>query len=329
MKALATFLLSGSILLGTGLVPGLAAAADLHGDVNVNAENIRLGDLFDALGPEQANIVVGQAPSPGHRITYDASILQRLASNNGVDWQAKGNERVVVSRPSVDITADQIQEALAKALVDAGAPRGMDVVLDNPGTVLRLPANSDSSIAFTNVNYDAARGRATADLVVPATGEPVIRQSFGARVVAMVTLPVLNRRVAPGDTIAASDVEWTKIPRNRISGDVVTEARDLIGLTVRHGASPYQPVRTDEVRAPVVVTRGALVTMMLQSGNMTLTVQGRAQAEGGMNEVIRVTNTASNRTIDARVAGPDLVIVQPAAQAPNLTAAHATRTALN
>ncbi|TWB16742.1 flagella basal body P-ring formation protein FlgA [Nitrospirillum amazonense] len=329
MKALATILLGTSILFSAGA----AMAADLHGDVDVNADTIHLGDLFDALGPNQATIVIGQAPAPGHRITYDATVLDRIAAANGVDWKSTGNERVIVSRPSVDVTADQIQAAFTKALADAGAPAGMEVQLDNPGTVLRLPANSDSSIGFANVNYDAARGRATGDLVIPAKGEPVIRQSFGARVAVMVTLPVLNRRVAPGETIAASDVEWTKVPRTRISGDVVTEARDLIGLTVRHGASPYQPVRADEVRAPVVVTRGALVTMMLQSGNMILTVQGRAQTEGGVNEIIRVTNTASNRTIDARVAGPDLVMVQPTAQAPlgqfNTTTARATRTALN
>ncbi|WP_044559263.1 flagellar basal body P-ring formation chaperone FlgA, partial [Azospirillum sp. B4] len=82
----------------------------------------------------------------------------------------------------------------------------------------------------------------------------------------------------------------------------------------------------------VVVSRGALVTMMLRSGNMTLTVQGRAQTEGGINEIIRVTNTASNRTIDARVAGPDLVMVQPTAQAPvgqapQYQSGRATRTA--
>ncbi|WP_044559259.1 hypothetical protein, partial [Azospirillum sp. B4] len=179
MKALATILLGTSILFGAGA----ATAADLpgatlHGDTDVNAETIRLGDLFDALGPNQAAVVIGQAPAPGHRITYDASILERIAAANGVDWKAKGTERVVVSRPSVDVTADQIQAAFTKALADAGAPAGMEVQLDNPGTILRLPANSDSSIGFTNVNYDAARGRATGDLVIPAR---VSRSSARAR----------------------------------------------------------------------------------------------------------------------------------------------------
>lgn len=320
-----------AVVVGTlgGLAPSMAGAVQPRGTVQVNEEQVRLGDLFDALSPEKAAIVVATAPSPGRRMSLDALALARIASTYGVPWQPAGDERVVVERSSVEITSARIQAALNAAAVKAGAPAGTEVQLDNANLALQLPASGDTSIGFNNVSYDATRGRVVAELVIPAQGEPVFHQAIAGRAMVMLDLPVLNRRVQPGDVISDADITWTKIARDRLTGDVVLSGRDIVGRTVRHAVVSDQPLRASDLRAPVVVNRGSLVTIMLQTAAMTLTVQGKAMGEGGVGDVIPVMNTASNRQVDATVGGPGLVMVQVNPYARGLPLAPPQRTALN
>lgn len=332
-RALLATLLAGCCVLGgtLGMASG-ADAAELRGDTRITDDRIHLGDLFDALSPEQAAIVVGAAPSPGRRMTFDALALSRIAGNFGVAWQSRGDERLVIERPAVEVGASQIQAALSAAIVKAGAPAGTEVVLDNTGMSVLLAANSDTSIGFNNLVYDAAHNRVIAEMVIPAQGDPVIRQTIGARATAMVEVPVLTRRIQPGDIIDASDVVMAKVPRDRYAAmDMITDPRALVGRTGRHSLMPDQPVRGGDVRAPIVINRGSLVTIMLQNAAMTLTVQGRSVGEGGVGDTILVTNTSSNRQLDAVVAGPGLVMVQAGSQPrlPQSAPYGAQRTAMN
>jgi flagella basal body P-ring formation protein FlgA len=52
--------------------------------------------------------------------------------------------------------------------------------------------------------------------------------------------------------------------------------------------------------------------VLLQTGNLSLSVQGRAIEEGARGDTIRVFNSASNRQIEGVVVGPDTVAVQMA-----------------
>jgi len=63
------------------------------------------------------------------------------------------------------------------------------------------------------------------------------------------------------------------------------------------------------LQQPQVVTKGSLVTMVLQQKSMTLTAQGKALEAGSDGQVIRVVNTMSNRTVEAVVIGPNQVSV--------------------
>ena len=63
------------------------------------------------------------------------------------------------------------------------------------------------------------------------------------------------------------------------------------------------------MRAPVVVAKGATVTMSYRMPTMALTVAGRALEDGAMGETIRVLNIQSNRVIEAAVASAGLVNV--------------------
>jgi flagellar basal body P-ring formation protein FlgA len=120
---------------------------------------------------------------------------------------------------------------------------------------------------------------------------------------------VLNRRIGAGDVIAAQDIAWMDMRQSRVDGDTVIGENQLVGRTPRRQAPANTPLRQRDIQAPQVVARNALVLMTLESRRMTLTAQGRALQEGAVGDVIRVMNTQSNRTIEARVTGINAVAV--------------------
>jgi flagella basal body P-ring formation protein FlgA len=52
-----------------------------------------------------------------------------------------------------------------------------------------------------------------------------------------------------------------------------------------------------------------LVTIILKSPKMTLTAQGKALDDGSDGDTVRITNTQSNKVIEAEVTGPAKVAV--------------------
>lgn len=302
-----------ALMLAAVLLSGTAAqAATLKPAASVADGQILLGDLFDGLEPDVATRAVMAAPVPGRRANLDAPTLSRIAASNGIDWRASGGaDRIVVERASVQVTNEAIVDGLRQALRDAGVGDQADVLLDNRTLSLFLPAGNDASVRVENLAYDAARGRVTAEIIAPASGPEVVRQNVGARVMDMVELPVLARRMAMGEVISDGDITYLRQPRDRVQAGAVIEASEMIGKTLRRAVAPNQAVNARDVREPVVVGKGQAVTILLKSTSMTLTASGKALSDGAMGELVRIVNTSSNRVIEAVVAGPNLVTVNP------------------
>lgn len=323
-RSFIALLLAGTLLTGT--FAGTADAAEPRREATVSGDQIRLGDLFDGLPADQADRVVANAPEPGKRSWFDSPTLASLAAAHGIDWKpAGGADRTVVVRASIEVPREEIVASLKRAMLEIGAPAGLELTLENRSLALFLPEGVEPTVAFRNVRYDETRNRVTADLVAPAEGPELVRQTIGARAQDMVEVPILNRRLGSGEVIGDQDIAWIKVPRDRVGTDVVTDLESLVGLAARRTLAASQPVRSRDVRTPVVVARGALVTLLLQTPAMTLTAQGKALADGGLGETVRIVNTTSNRIVDATVAGPDLVTVLP----PAVTAARRIQSASN
>ncbi|MFM2045326.1 MAG: putative flagella basal body P-ring formation protein FlgA [Pseudomonadota bacterium] len=306
MKRITSLIIAGVLMAGAVS----ADAATLRTSTSVDGTQIRLGDLFEGLSDEQAERVVTAAPEPGRRLVLDPAALGRIAAAHGLDWRpVTGADRIMVDRASQSIGPDAIRQALTDALADAGIDGDLELTLDNRTLTLHLPASADSTLLVEKVAYDGARGRVTAELVLPAAG---IIQTVSARAVEVVEVPVLSRRVMPGEVITMADIAWTTLPRDRTGSDTITTAEEMIGQTVRRGLPADRPLRAQDLRAQVVVARGAMVTILLETPTMSLTAQGRALADGAVGEVIRVANANSNRVIEAKVAADGLVTVLPA-----------------
>jgi flagella basal body P-ring formation protein FlgA len=134
---------------------------------------------------------------------------------------------------------------------------------------------------------------------------PAFADAIPATSAARIVVPA--RDIARGETIVDSDLTFQTIAADRMPPSVATSLADLEGKQTRLYLRMGQPVRLDEVRMPVLVTKGSTVTMTFDAPGIALTVTGKAMTEGGMGESVTVLNPISYRQVSGTVTGAGTV----------------------
>ncbi len=288
------------------------AVADvlLRPNVVVDEDVLKLGDLFDNVGAK-ADTAVARSPAPGRRVTVDADWLQRVANSNGIGWHPRNVfEQAVIERSGVTINHDQIEAELLNALAAQGVSSGNGLIeLANRSAQIIVPVGVALQIGIRDLNYDSHYKRFTATVEVPANAANATRLRVSGRLLQTVDVPVLARPIGRGEVVSARDLVWAKTREDSLRHDILTDADQIIGMSPRQTLRGGQMISSSDLQKPIAVARGALVTMVLKSGAMSLSAQGRAVEQGSIGDVIRVTNTHSNLTVEGKVEAPNIVSV--------------------
>lgn len=128
--------------------------------------------------------------------------------------------------------------------------------------------------------------------------------------VGQVRVVVPARDIGRGETIGESDLSFAFVASNAVTPNTTTAMENLIGMQTRRVLRAGESVRNDDVRRPILVVKGATVTMSFEAPGVTLTATGRAMSEGGLGETVTVLNPASFRQVTAVVTGPGAVKAQ-------------------
>lgn len=112
--------------------------------------------------------------------------------------------------------------------------------------------------------------------------------------------------IARGTTISEADLTYATAA-NAVMAGVATSVQDVAGMEARRTLRAGETLRTQDLRRPVLVNKGSVVTMMFEAPGIILTATGRAMSEGGMGETVTVQNPASYRQITGVVVGPGQV----------------------
>jgi flagellar basal body P-ring formation protein FlgA len=306
------FCLAAAAALGTCL--DARAEATLKPVAVVQDSVIRIGDLFSEAG-SHAGDIVAPAPPPGARTLFDAQWLAAAAREHHVDWQPVSRfDQAAVERASRLVAADAVVTALLDELRARQPLDDGEIQLDNPALRFLVAAEAPDSIGVEGLSFDARTGRFSALVSAPANHADAERQRVSGRVFRIIKVPTLNRAIAPGETIRTGDVAFLRLRADRVAGDVVVELAELVGRTPRRPLRAHEPLRAGDIQVPVVVHKGDLVTVLLETPLMRLSTQGKALEDGAMGAAIRIANSKSNRIIDAVVTGPNLASIAAAAQ---------------
>lgn len=126
--------------------------------------------------------------------------------------------------------------------------------------------------------------------------------------------------IARGDVIGESDLTYTTVDGAALMSGVPTKMDEVKGMQTRRMLSAGQPFRGDDVRKPIVVTKGTTVTMQFIVPGVELTAMGRAMSDGGIGDTVTIQNPASYRMISGVVVAPGTVRATGPIGSPNTLA---------
>jgi flagella basal body P-ring formation protein FlgA len=285
------------------------AAVVLRPQTDVNRAAIRLGDVFAGL-PEGIDRDIATAPVPGQSVTYDYSILVRLAAQYRLDWQASStSDHCVLTRAATHITQDMIRAAIETKLREQKSDLrdvGLEVFLDNRNLQIALPADMAPDFTLNRFVYDPEARRFRAELAAGEVSRPVLMPVTG-RIIVKRSVPVLAHRLEGGSIIGESDLTWETVLADKLPADMITSPADLIGREVRRDTPEDTPIRSRDVMQPRLVTHGNLATMRIETPFMLVTAQGRALQDGSIGDTVRVMNVQSKRIVEGTVVGTNVV----------------------
>ena len=294
---------------GTALAALPASQVWLRPNITAEGRDITLGDLFENAGTA-AHRTFAAAPAPGEQANFRVVQVLAAAEAANLQWQPDANLRYVsVSRIGKLVPRREILDQLADRIArQSGEPR-MPVLLSDRNFSLSVATDEAPTVRVEDLDYDARSQRFTAVLVAPANDKRAPRVRVQGRVHQVAEVPVLKVRYGSGQIIREADLDWIEVGTDRLTADIITDAAALIGQATKRPLAAGTLVRGNDVQRPVLVGKGALVTMSLSTPHMSLTTTGRALDAGGIGEAIQVTNVQSNKTVLATVIGPNQVAV--------------------
>lgn len=281
-------------------------------NVMVDAAVIKLGDLFDR-PVTGGDTPIAQAPKPGQTVTLDARFLRQLVRAYHLDVASDETfDHILVARKSQMIKSEDVTAAIVQAISDrTGQSTNMDIAFDSGEVQFTLPTNVPATVGIQGLNFDASNNRFLAILTVPATGPTLYTQQVIGTVYEKTQIPVLKRLVSAGDTIQADDIDWTSSRVDQLAGNTVTDAGQMVGRVARRPLRPGQVLRMSDLINDPTVHKNDLITIAVQTNNMSLTVRGKALEDGAIGQTIRVVNINTKKQLLGVVKDASTVQIQP------------------
>jgi flagella basal body P-ring formation protein FlgA len=299
----------GCALAAPTALAGTTDQVVLRQSITVDDNLVKLGDLFIGAG-DHAAVGVAYAPAPGKRAIFDSQWLYRVANAYGLAWRPMSlQDQAVVQRASTVIGRDEIEGRILDALTGNGIGPDAQVELSNHAFRVYVAEGANTLIDVEDMVFDPRTRRFTTVIAVTPDGAGTQRFRLAGRVYDVRDVPVLTRRILPGEIIAAGDIDTVPARTGQMRRDTIVDAENLIGKSPKRALPQGRPIAMNEVQAPVLVPNRGLVTILYQRPRMTLTAKGRAMQDGADGDVIRISNVQSNTVIEAVVVGPHTVAV--------------------
>lgn len=280
----------------------------LRQNIQITGATVTIGDVFSGAG-DAADIYVANAPQPGQFTTLPLLDVVSIVRQYGLNWERpNGVSRIRVVRKSQLLNPEDLKLILEDAIRRDGGPNRFLLSLYGNFQNIHLPQDvSSADISVGMISLDHRTGRFTTSLNLPTGGYDNRSVNITGRVEELVSVPVLADNASRDDILASNDVTWLDIPKNRLSQNILLSKDLVVGMAARRTLRAGVPLRPTDIQEPVLIRKGTLVAMNIVAGAMRLSTIGRALEDGGKNDIIKIVNIDSHKTIEGLVIGHDNV----------------------
>ncbi len=275
----------------------------------VTKDIITLGDVFEGV-TDNIDFYLAPAPEIGEKTILNTKDLTRISKALDLGWVATNNHaRTIISRSSDIITSHDIRASIQKELSKKLGSRKFEVELSNKRLKINVPEKSFSEIEVSNLNYNA--GKQTFNAVISINSIKDYKKEIKGRLHHVMAVPVLINPLRRGDIISSSDIDYIDMRTSDITASTLVNKNKLIGQTPRRGIAAMRPITESDIKPPMLIKKGELVVMNLNTNGLSLTSQGRAVQNGVEGDIIKIENSDSGQIITAIVTGRRTVSVTP------------------
>jgi flagella basal body P-ring formation protein FlgA len=301
-----------AVLLSAVALPAMAQDRPvLRRDAVVAADIVVLGDLVENAG-QAAGKAVFRAPALGQSGTIQAARVVEAARAAGLDLDAAGIAQVVVNRAARRVQRTELELAVREALLVRYGVGDAEVTiaLENGETQVHLDPEATGSLRVTDLIYDARGRRVQAAVAVDGHRGTAIRpMRVSGQVVETLEVPVLNRAMARGEQVRASDIRLERRPRSDVQSVALADPAMLTGRVSRSALQAGAVLRDSDLARQELVEKNGIVAVVYETPGLALSMRGKATEAGGLGDTILVINPQSKRTLQAVVTGPGTVTV--------------------
>jgi flagella basal body P-ring formation protein FlgA len=299
-------------LLAGGAAAEQAAMPSLKGEVTVNGDFVRLGDLIDNAG-ENASAPLFRAPELGASGTIQVYRVIEAARGQGLStFDTHGLSEVVVLRATRTIALPELERAVAEAAARQygfGEAKDLAVNFDTYVRVLAIEPGGADAPRLAQFSFDPRSQRFEGNVEIPGSAalrkKPVRVSGVIYETTEVVTLA---RAFARGETIRDNDIATERRPKIEVA-DAIQKADAVLGRAARRDLRAGQFLHPADLMKPELVGRGDPVTLVFESPGVKLTVQAKALEAGTQGDVVQVLNPQSKRIVQATVDGPGRVVI--------------------
>jgi flagella basal body P-ring formation protein FlgA len=306
-----------------------AAEIQLRATAHLSGSLLVLGDVAEVFARDAAQaeelkeIELFPAPALGNKRYVRMREVQDVLERRGINLAEhtfSGASQVTVSteaapqpapvlRVSTNHSAAEVRRAhqMVEAAVvqhleaTASVQESWTIELDLDDSALRAVLAAGK---IETVSGGQAPWTGTQDFVVRLAGdEGKTALAVRAKVNVVPAVVVATRAVPRGTVIQASDVQLDRSQSLIGKADAVTSLDEVVGKEAAQSLVAGRPIDASNVRQPVLVRRGEVVTVYVRSPGVQVRTAARAKDMGSQGELISVESLDNRQTYFARVTG--------------------------
>lgn len=307
-----------SVLLMVSPSSGFTLEISFAPSAEVTSSFVTLGDIatFDEDSPLAIALSskhIGHAPKPGKSASLNTGTIRTKLQNElskDEPLHFKGASATSVLRKGITIGPHEIETTITDFLkeqkVDLPVADYSFVPRELPLPFVLPTGQLEIDIIPANPEIIGSR---RFSLIYRIDGKVKKNISIRGKLEALATVAILTQNVKRGTILYPDMVKLQTKDLSKLRSPC-TDLRQVLGKKLTRSLRSGSVLDLSSIDFPPLIQKGQLVKILINHNGLQLTATGIASMNGKQDQIIRVMNSGSQKTILCKVAAPGLVEVQ-------------------